>query len=82
MSRSFGWNGAVDGKPKRTIITRYTLDRSTYTLDPATALEVIAWESGGHNGGDLDFGLDGMLYITSGYGGNGMPGNVLLAFSR
>ena len=23
----------------------------------------------------------GMLYITSGYGGNGMPGNVLLAFS-
>ena len=24
----------------------------------------------------------GMLYVTSGYGGNGMPGNVLLAFSR
>ena len=24
----------------------------------------------------------GMLYITSGYTGNGMPGNVLLAFSR
>jgi polyvinyl alcohol dehydrogenase (cytochrome) len=24
----------------------------------------------------------GMLYITSGYQGNGMPGNVLLAFSR
>ena len=23
----------------------------------------------------------GMLYMTSGYGGNGMPGNVLLAFS-
>jgi hypothetical protein len=23
----------------------------------------------------------GMLYITSGYTGNGMPGNVLLAFS-
>jgi polyvinyl alcohol dehydrogenase (cytochrome) len=23
----------------------------------------------------------GMLYVTSGYGGNGMPGNVLLAFS-
>lgn len=63
-----GWNGAVDGKPKRTIVTRYTLDRTTYKLDPATALEVIAWESGGHNGGDLDFGLDGMLYVTSGDG--------------
>jgi len=23
----------------------------------------------------------GMLYITSGYSGNAMPGNVLLAFS-
>jgi len=23
----------------------------------------------------------GMVYITSGYSGNGMPGNLLLAFS-
>jgi len=25
--------------------------------------------------------VDGMLYVNSGYGGQGMPGNVLLAFS-
>jgi polyvinyl alcohol dehydrogenase (cytochrome) len=25
--------------------------------------------------------VDGMLYVNSGYGGQGMPGNALLAFS-
>lgn len=63
-----GWNGAVDGGPKRTYVTRYTLDRNNFTIDPATALDIISWESNGHNGGDLEFGLDGMLYITSGDG--------------
>jgi uncharacterized repeat protein (TIGR03806 family) len=63
-----GWNGAPDGGPKRTNATRYTMDRKTYVLDPDSALHVISWESGGHNGGDLEFGLDGMLYITSGDG--------------
>ncbi|HEY2412880.1 MAG TPA: PQQ-dependent sugar dehydrogenase [Pirellulaceae bacterium] len=63
-----GWNGAVDGGPKRTYVTRYTLDRNDFTIDPATALDIISWESNGHNGGDLEFGLDGMLYVTSGDG--------------
>jgi len=63
-----GWNGALDGGPKKTVATRYTLDRTTYAVDPASALHVISWESNGHNGGDLEFGLDGMLYITSGDG--------------
>jgi polyvinyl alcohol dehydrogenase (cytochrome) len=37
-----------------------------------------------HGGSIISMGpvvAGGMLYITSGYGGNGMPGNVLLAFS-
>jgi uncharacterized repeat protein (TIGR03806 family) len=63
-----GWNGAPNGGPKRTYATRYTMDRKTFTLDPDSALHVISWESNGHNGGDLEFGLDGMLYITSGDG--------------
>jgi glucose/arabinose dehydrogenase len=63
-----GWNGKLDDKPKHTIVTRYTWDHAKQTLDPATALNVIAWESNGHNGGDLEFGHDGMLYVTSGDG--------------
>ena len=37
-----------------------------------------------HGGSIISMGpviAGGMLYVTSGYGGNGMPGNVLLAFS-
>jgi glucose/arabinose dehydrogenase len=66
-----GWNGrltADDKEPKKTIVTRYTLDRSMRTIDPESALHVISWESDGHNGGDLEFGTDGMLYVTSGDG--------------
>ncbi|HMC10120.1 MAG TPA: PQQ-dependent sugar dehydrogenase, partial [Pirellulaceae bacterium] len=63
-----GWNGAVGGGSKRTYATRYTMDRATLALDPKSALDIISWESNGHNGGDLEFGLDGMLYITSGDG--------------
>jgi uncharacterized repeat protein (TIGR03806 family) len=63
-----GWNGSLDGGPKRTYVTRYVMDRQTLTIDPDSAVEIISWESNGHNGGDLEFGLDGMLYITSGDG--------------
>ncbi len=63
-----GWNGAVNGAPKKTFVTRYTWDHAKLTLDPASALEIISWESNGHNGGDMEFGLDGMLYVTSGDG--------------
>ena len=38
-----------------------------------------------HGGSIISMGpvvAGGTLYVTSGYGGNGMPGNVLLAFSR
>ncbi|MCI0358798.1 MAG: PQQ-dependent sugar dehydrogenase, partial [Planctomycetaceae bacterium] len=63
-----GWNGKLDGKAKQTIVTRYTWDKEKQTLDPASELHVIAWESDGHNGGDMEFGHDGMLYVTSGDG--------------
>lgn len=69
-----GANGAypdATGKPgpKRTRVTRYTVDRTPpHKLDPKSAFVVIDWESDGHNGAAVTFGLDGMLYVTSGDG--------------
>jgi len=37
-------------------------------LDPESELVILEWRSMGHDGGDLAFGQDGMLYITSGDG--------------
>ena len=66
-----GWNGRLEKgekAPKKTVVTRYTWDHTERKIDPASELHIISWESDGHNGADADFGLDGMLYVTSGDG--------------
>lgn len=64
-----GMNGPQNERRKTTQVVRYTVDRRPpHRIDPASKLLIIEWDSNGHNGGDLDFGNDGMLYVSSGDG--------------
>jgi glucose/arabinose dehydrogenase len=64
-----GSNGPLDGKNKTTRVLRYTLARTPpFGLDRKSEKLIIEWASDGHNGGDLAFGRDGMLNVSSGDG--------------
>jgi uncharacterized repeat protein (TIGR03806 family) len=63
-----GHNLKVNGVAK-TRVSRFEVSReSPYRCVPKSEQIIIDWESDGHNGGDLAFGSDGMLYVTSGDG--------------
>jgi len=65
-----GFNRAhtKDG-PKFSAVSRFHVDpRPPYAFDAASETRILEWESDGHNGAAVTFGLDGMLYVTSGDG--------------
>ncbi|MGE3819869.1 MAG: PQQ-dependent sugar dehydrogenase [Isosphaeraceae bacterium] len=72
-----GMNGPMRGRPKTTQVVRYTVDRKPpHGIDPASKLLIIEWKSNGHDGGDLDFGNDGYLYVSSGDGSSDSDGHL------
>ena len=52
----------------RNRVTRYTLS-GTSLVNPAIVVDNIPSQAGNHNGGDIHFGKDGLLYIGVGDSG-------------
>jgi uncharacterized repeat protein (TIGR03806 family) len=62
-------NGPTGQPQRKNRVARFTLPRGTpRRIDPASEELILEWASAGHDGGDLVFGNDGMLYIAAGDG--------------
>lgn len=62
-------NGPNGQDNRKNRISRFTVDKNASPIcNPESETIIIEWPSAGHDGGDLVFGHDGMLYITSGDG--------------
>ncbi len=59
---------SLNGMAGRSVIASYTINTSTQMIDPASEIELLVLDQPDifHNGGDLTFGIDGMLYAAFG----------------
>jgi uncharacterized repeat protein (TIGR03806 family) len=62
-------NGETGKDERANRVSRFVVERQPpWRVQPGSEEAIIEWRSAGHDGGDLAFGRDGMLFLTTGDG--------------